>query len=87
MDGVYLEKQNNTNVENTPSITTARALNELSGIDRQLMQKLDTFLRTHVVKMDMSEARDKKKKEGRIFFCHNYFFINLVYQFWGQHKN
>lgn len=62
MDGVYLEKQNASSIESTPSITSSRALSDLTGIDRQLMQKLDKFLRSHVVKMDMSEGREKHKK-------------------------
>lgn len=63
VDGVYLERQNDTSAfEATPSLTSARALNDLTGIDRQLMQKLDHFLRSHVVKMDMSEGREKDKK-------------------------
>lgn len=63
VDGVYLERQNDTTaIEATPSLTTARGLSDLTGIDKQLMQKLDNFLRSHVVKMDMSEGRDKHKK-------------------------
>lgn len=67
IDGVYLEKQNSTAIESTPSITSARAMNDLSGIDRELMTKLDKFLRSHVVKMDMNEARGKKKGMLNIF--------------------
>lgn len=62
MDGVSLEKQNRTYVENSPSITTAREMNDLTGIDKALMQKLDDFLRSHMVKLDMSEARGHHKK-------------------------
>lgn len=63
VDGVYLERQNDTTaIEATPSLTSARALSDLTGVDRQLMQKLDYFLRSHVVKMDMSEGREKDKK-------------------------
>lgn len=60
MDGIFLEKQNSSEVENTPSLTTGKSFDGLTGIDRVLMEKLDTFLRTHVVKMDMSEGRHKK---------------------------
>lgn len=68
MDGVYLEKQNDTAaIEATPSLTSARGLSDLTGIDRQLMQKLDYFLRSHVVKMDMSEGREKHKKGSCLF--------------------
>ncbi len=59
-DGVLLEKQNTTNEKDTPSITDERSLNELTGIDKELMIKLDKFLRSHVLKLDMSESRGKK---------------------------
>lgn len=60
MLGVVLEKQNSSDINNTPSIATPKALDGLSGIDRAIMHKLDSFLRTHVVKVDMSEGRHKK---------------------------
>lgn len=52
-----MEKQNETDVEKTPEFADARVLNDLSGIDRQLMEQINTFLRTHVLKVDLSEER------------------------------
>lgn len=57
VDGIYMEKQNETDVEKTPEFADARVLNDLSGVDRQLMEKISTFLRTHVLKVDLSEGR------------------------------
>lgn len=37
----------------------------MSGIDKALLQTVDKFLRTHTVKVDMSEARGKGKKHYR----------------------
>ena len=34
----------------------------LTGLDKALVQSVDKFLRTHTVKVDMSEARGKGKK-------------------------
>ncbi|XP_037052278.1 uncharacterized protein LOC119085874 isoform X1 [Bradysia coprophila] len=62
-DGVMLEKQNSTDEADTPSIADERSLNQLNGIDKELMTKLDKFLRSHVLKLDMSESRDKKGKK------------------------
>lgn len=52
-----MEKQNETDIEKTPEFADARVLNDLTGIDRQLMSRINTFLRTHVLKVDLSEAR------------------------------
>jgi hypothetical protein len=52
-----MEKQNVSDVEATPEFADARVLSDLSGIDRELMQKVSTFFRTHVLKVDLSEAR------------------------------
>lgn len=52
-----MEKQNETDVEKTPEFADARVLNDLSGVDRQLMENISTFLRTHVLKVDLSEGR------------------------------
>ncbi|XP_055299203.1 uncharacterized protein LOC129566877 isoform X2 [Sitodiplosis mosellana] len=57
VDGIFMEKQNETDVEKTPEFADARVLNDLTGIDRQLMEKISTFLRTHVLKVDLSEER------------------------------
>lgn len=52
-----MEKQNETDVEKTPEFADARVLNDLNGVDRELMQRINTFLRTHVLKVDLSEGR------------------------------
>lgn len=52
-----MEKQNVSDVEATPEFADARVLSDLSGVDRELMQKISTFFRTHVLKVDLSEAR------------------------------
>lgn len=52
-----MEKQNATDVEKTPEFADGRVLNDLSGIDRQLMERISTFLRSHVLKVDLSEER------------------------------
>ncbi|KAG4073477.1 hypothetical protein HA402_000701 [Bradysia odoriphaga] len=67
-DGVMLEKQNSTDEADTPSITDERSLNQLSGIDKELMTKLDKFLRSHVLKLDMSESRGKKGRLEKLLY-------------------
>lgn len=57
VDGVYMEKSNATEIENTPDFADARVLGDLSGTDRELMSKINTFLRTHMLKVDLSEGR------------------------------
>ncbi|XP_031624031.1 uncharacterized protein LOC116341228 isoform X3 [Contarinia nasturtii] len=57
VDGIYMEKQNETDVEKTPEFADARVLSDLSGVDRQLMEQINKFLRTHVLKVDLSEER------------------------------
>lgn len=52
-----MEKQNTTDVEKTPEFADARVLNDLTGVDRQLMQGINSFLRTHVLKVDLSEEQ------------------------------
>lgn len=52
-----MEKQNASDVEKTPEFADARVLNDLTGVDRQLMQGINTFLRTHVLKVDLSEEQ------------------------------
>lgn len=63
IDGVNFVKTDNA--DDTPVIADARALNGLSGVDKALLQTVDKFLRTHTVKVDMSEARGKGKKHYR----------------------
>lgn len=65
IDGVSLVKSENAVADDTPILADARALNGLSGIDKALVQTVDKFLRTHTVKVDMSEARGKGKKHYR----------------------
>lgn len=52
-----MEKQNETDVEKTPEFADARVLDDLTGVDRQLMERINTFLRTHVLKVDLSEEQ------------------------------
>lgn len=52
-----MEKQNATDIEKTPEFADARVLNDLTGVDRQLMEQINTFLRTHVLKVDLSEEQ------------------------------
>lgn len=65
IDGINLVKSENAVADDTPVIADARALSGLSGIDKALVQTVDKFLRTHTVKVDMSEARGKGKKHYR----------------------
>lgn len=52
-----MEKQNASDVEKTPEFADARVLDDLTGVDRQLMERINTFLRTHVLKVDLSEEQ------------------------------
>ncbi|XP_001649876.2 uncharacterized protein LOC5565523 [Aedes aegypti] len=71
VDGVTLVKQNVTDdAENeaVPGLSDARALEGLSSTDRSLIQKLDKFLKSHTVKMDLStegRGRGDKNKGSR----------------------
>lgn len=59
LDGVAFVKQNATN-EDAPSIVEGRFLNGLAGVDKALVNSLDRFFKTHMLKLDMnSEARGK----------------------------
>jgi hypothetical protein len=69
LDGITLVKQNDSFKENDtiPGISDARTLSTLSGVDKALVQRLDHFLRTHTLKMDMSEntiAEGRGKQGG-----------------------
>ncbi|XP_055538866.1 uncharacterized protein LOC129726181 [Wyeomyia smithii] len=70
VDGVTLVKQNSSDDsenEAVPALADARGLDDLSSTDRALLQKLDRFLKTHTVKMDLStsaEARGRDRKNG-----------------------
>lgn len=57
VDGVFMERSNDTEIEKTPDFADARVLSGLSGVDRELMSKINTFLRTHMLKVDLSEGR------------------------------
>lgn len=52
-----MEKQNETEAEKTPEFADGRVLNDLNGVDRQIMEQINRFLRTHVLKVDLSEER------------------------------
>ncbi|XP_058827125.1 uncharacterized protein LOC131687101 [Topomyia yanbarensis] len=57
VDGVTLVKQNSSDdAENeaVPALAEARGLEDLSSTDRTLLQKLDRFLKTHTVKLDLA---------------------------------
>lgn len=68
-DGLVLEKQNQTDNESIlNSLTNARMFNNLTPLDRSLLEKLDKLTRTHALKMDMSSGRghhEKKKKKRK----------------------
>lgn len=59
LDGVAFVKHNETN-EDAPSIVEGRFLNGLGGVDKALVNSLDRFFKSHMLKLDMnSEARGK----------------------------
>ncbi|XP_065075468.1 uncharacterized protein LOC135699166 [Ochlerotatus camptorhynchus] len=66
VDGVTLVKQNSSDDaenETVPELSDARALEGLSSTDSALIQKLDKFLKTHTVKMDLTtEGRGSGSK-------------------------
>uniref|UniRef100_A0A1A9WZ54 Osiris 21 n=1 Tax=Glossina brevipalpis TaxID=37001 RepID=A0A1A9WZ54_9MUSC len=58
MDGVVLEKQNDTEKQSIiPILTDARSFNSLTPIDQALISKIDKLARTHSLKVDMSMGR------------------------------
>ncbi|XP_055918660.1 uncharacterized protein LOC129950766 [Eupeodes corollae] len=62
VEGLVLEKQNSTDKESIIALADARTLNTLSPLDRSLLEKTDQLLRTHVMKMDMSQGREGNNK-------------------------
>ena len=64
IEGVSLVKQNNSDndADSIPGLSDARTLSSLTGVDKSLVQKLDKFLKSHVLKVDMTEGRGKEKK-------------------------
>lgn len=58
-------KSENSIVDDSPILADARALSGLSEVDRSLVQNIEKFLKTHTVKVDLSEARGKGKKQYR----------------------
>jgi hypothetical protein len=63
-DGLTLVKKEKLDEEDLkPLLSDARALSDLSETDREMVHKLDKFLRTHTVKLDVSEARGKGGKK------------------------
>lgn len=65
LDGISLVKSENAVADDTPVLADARALSGLSDVDRALVQNVEKFLKTHTVKVDLSEARGKGKKQYR----------------------
>lgn len=63
LDGISLIKSENAIIDDTPILADARALSGLSEVDRALVQNIEKFLKTHTVKVDLSEARGKGKKQ------------------------
>lgn len=63
IDGISLIKSENAITDDTPILADARALSGLSEVDRALVQNVEKFLKTHTVKVDLSEARGKGKKQ------------------------
>ncbi|XP_039497292.1 uncharacterized protein LOC120455306 [Drosophila santomea] len=77
VDGLVLEKQNQTETESIlGSLTDARQFGNLAPIDRALLSKADKLMRTHTLKIDMDGGggeesvgrghghKKKKHKEG-----------------------
>lgn len=52
-----MEKQNQTDIEKTPDFADARSMSDFTGIDRELMERINTFFKTHVLKVNLNEAR------------------------------
>lgn len=65
VDGITLVKSENSIADDTPILADARALSGFSDIDRALVRNVEKFLKTHTVKVDLSEARGKGKKQYR----------------------
>lgn len=89
LDGVTFVKQNETaNAEDSPSIVEGRFLNGLSTVDKALISNLDRFFKTHVLKVDMAEARGKiqdklqeiKEKRGTVEFPSAKQFVSFIQQ-------
>lgn len=55
-DGIIMEKTSTPDAESAPAFD-GRVLDGLNGVDRELMERINTFLRTHVLKVDLSEGR------------------------------
>lgn len=51
-----MEKTSTPDVESAPAFD-GRMLDGLSGVDRELLERISTFLRSHVLKVDLSEGR------------------------------
>lgn len=63
LDGISLVKSENSISDDIPILADARALSGLSEVDRGLIQNVEKFLKTHTVKVDLSEARGKGGKK------------------------
>lgn len=55
-DGIIMEKTSTPDAESAPAFD-GRVLDGLNGVDRELMERINSFLRTHVLKVDLSESR------------------------------
>ncbi|XP_052862581.1 uncharacterized protein LOC128269219 [Anopheles cruzii] len=67
LDGIALVKQEQAENVTVPLLTEARALSGLTAIDRSLLDKVEQFLRTHVVRFDMrqDEAAARGNKQNK----------------------
>ncbi|XP_058119787.1 uncharacterized protein LOC131281820 [Anopheles ziemanni] len=58
LDGIALVKQEKAENVTVPLLSDARALSGLSAVDRSLLDKVEQFLRTHVVRFDMRQPTE-----------------------------
>lgn len=59
-------KQNTTDdIDNSaPALYEPRMISSFSMIDKSLIQKLDTFFKTHTLKIDLSEPQGSGARQG-----------------------
>ncbi|XP_035908019.1 uncharacterized protein LOC118510380 [Anopheles stephensi] len=66
LDGIALVKQDKAENVTVPLLSDARSMSGLSTVDRSLLDKVEQFLRTHVVRFDMRQqegARGNKQNK------------------------
>lgn len=63
MDGVSFKKRSNISDNQQSGLYDARFLDGLNTIDKNLFKKLDRFLTTHTLTLNLSEGRGKKNKK------------------------